>query len=46
MHYVRCPDGHIGRIDNEQLRGEVSIDCPECDFHGYVDECEVISRGQ
>lgn len=45
-HLWKCPNGHIGRIDDDQLNGEVSIDCPgggytgdrECDFHGYVDD--------
>lgn len=39
---VRCPNGHIGRVDADQLDGEVSIICDSCEFHGYVDECEVL----
>lgn len=39
---VRCPNGHIGRIDAEQADGEVSIVCPSCEFHGYIDECEEV----
>ena len=34
-HWFRCPNGHLGTIDIEQYRGEVSIVCPECDFHGH-----------
>lgn len=39
-HWFRCPNGHLGRIDDEQANGEVSIHCESCDFHGYVDEGE------
>lgn len=46
--YFRCPNGHLGRIDEEQLAGEVSIICKgnydDCDFHGYVDDGEVVPR--
>lgn len=42
QHLVRCPNGHIGRVDDEQLAGEVSLDCTgnygECDFHGFIDD--------
>ena len=32
--YIRCPScGVVGQIDSEQLRGEVSIDCPDCEYH-------------
>lgn len=48
QHLFRCPNGHLGRIDDEQLDGEVSIICEgnyaECDFHGYVDDGEVVER--
>lgn len=47
-HLFRCPNGHLGRIDDDQLEGTVSIICTgnygECDFHGYVDEGEVVER--
>jgi DnaJ-class molecular chaperone len=23
----------VGQTDEEQFRGQVSIDCPECDYH-------------
>lgn len=39
---VQCPNGHIGRVDEDQLKGDVSIICNSCEFHGYVDECEVL----
>lgn len=41
----RCPNGHLGRIDEEQAAGDVSIICTadDCDFHGYVDEGEVVA---
>lgn len=41
----RCPNGHIGRIDEEQLNGEVSIICDSCDFHGYVSDGELLDSG-
>lgn len=41
---ARCPNGHLGRIDQDQLDGEVSIVCEVCSFHGYVDDCEVVKR--
>lgn len=52
MHLFRCPNGHLGRIDDDQLDAEVSIDCQgggytgedECEFHGYVDEGEVVEK--
>lgn len=43
-HLVRCPNGHLGRVDDDQLAGDVSIVCTGCDFHGYIDECEVVER--
>lgn len=51
-HLVRCPNGHLGRIDDEQLAGDVSIVCEaggytgddECDFHGYVGDVEIVER--
>ncbi len=31
---IVCPEcGRTGWIDGEQYRGQVSIDCPECDYH-------------
>lgn len=39
---VRCPNGHIGRADEDQLAGDVSIICESCEFHGYIDKCEVL----
>lgn len=54
MHLIRCPNGHLGRIDDDQLAGEVSLDCQgggydgddECDFHGYIDDdgVEIVER--
>jgi hypothetical protein len=47
-HLIRCPNGHLGRIDDEQLEGEVSIVCEgnydECDFHGYIDDVEIVEK--
>lgn len=47
-HLIRCPNGHLGRIDDEQLEGEVSIVCEgnysDCDFHGYIDEVEIVEE--
>lgn len=43
MTMFRCPNGHLGRIDDDQQNGEVSIVCTECSFHGYVDEGTVLS---
>lgn len=39
----RCPNGHLGRIDADQESGAVSIICDSCDFHGFVDDGEVLS---
>ena len=37
----RCPGcSRWGFIDKEQYRGEVSIDCPECEFHETVNLAE------
>lgn len=48
QHLFRCPNGHLGRIDDDQLAGDVSIICEgnyaECDFHGYVDDGEVVEE--
>jgi predicted Zn-ribbon and HTH transcriptional regulator len=31
---IECPDcKSVGYADADQYRGEVSIDCPECDYH-------------
>jgi uncharacterized C2H2 Zn-finger protein len=31
---LRCPFcGLLGDLDDDQLHGRVSIDCPRCDFH-------------
>lgn len=38
MYWFRCPNGHLGRIDDDQAAGKVSIVCDSCDFHGYVEE--------
>lgn len=38
----RCPNGHIGIIDEEQEAGDVSIICTVCDFHGYVGDGDVL----
>lgn len=48
-HLFRCPNGHLGRIDDEQLAGEVSIGCTgddDCDFHGDVSEGEVVEENR
>ena len=35
----RCPEcGALGRIDQEQLEGKVSIRCSECGHHYYKGE--------
>lgn len=39
---VRCPNGHIGRVDEDQLNGDVSILCGSCEFHGFIEDCEVL----
>ncbi|MFB6201085.1 MAG: hypothetical protein ABEI98_03650 [Halorhabdus sp.] len=52
MHLFRCPNGHLGRIDDDQLAGDVSIDCTgggytgddDCEFHGDVSEGEVVEE--
>lgn len=36
LHWFRCPSGHLGRIDQEQADGKVSIVCDQCHFHGLV----------
>lgn len=47
-HLFKCPHGHFGRIDDEQLAGDASIVCTgnydSCEFHGHVDEGEVVER--
>lgn len=43
LYWFRCPRGHLGRIDAEQLEGVVSIICEECGWHGYVSEGTVES---
>jgi hypothetical protein len=49
-HLFRCPNGHLGRMDDEQLNGEVSIICNgnygDCDFHGYVGDGEVVEKNK
>lgn len=42
MAFFRCPNGHIGRVDSDQEAGDVSIICDTCDFHGYVDDGEIL----
>lgn len=33
-----CPNCEVwGDIDEEQLAGTVSLVCPECNWHGYID---------
>lgn len=35
---LKCPGcGQWGEIDDEQLQGHVSIDCPDCEFHETID---------
>jgi len=32
--WFKCPGcGYFAGVDKEQALGQVSIDCPECDFH-------------
>lgn len=32
--HVRCPGcGLVLAVDFEQYRGEVSMDCPDCEYH-------------
>lgn len=34
----RCPTcGVVGEIDEDQYRGRVSIECPECTYHETMD---------
>lgn len=43
----KCPDcGSIGRIDDEQASGQVSIICSECRWHGYVDNVKADMFGR
>lgn len=46
-HLFRCPNGHLGRIDDDQLAGDVSIICGTdgCGFHGDVTDGDVVERG-
>lgn len=31
---LQCPKcGMWGDVDDDQLHGRVSVDCPQCDFH-------------
>ena len=35
-HFERCPEcGALGKIDEEQFQGKVSIICSECRHHYY-----------
>jgi hypothetical protein len=35
---AKCPScGEWGDVDDEQLRGEVSMICAICGWHGYID---------
>lgn len=39
--WATCPScGLRGRIDTDQYMGEVSVDCPECDYHETHDHRE------
>lgn len=41
-----CPGcGARGEIDLEQYRGEVSVDCPVCDYHETHDHREKSDDG-
>lgn len=39
--WFKCPAGHLGLIDAEQVEGIISIVCDQCDFHGLVEEGEL-----
>jgi len=43
--YVRCRCGHAGWVDQDQWRGNVSIDCPACSYHETVDLREYLQVG-
>jgi predicted RNA-binding Zn-ribbon protein involved in translation (DUF1610 family) len=35
---AKCPDcGQWADVDADQLAGDVSLVCPECGWHGYID---------
>lgn len=41
-----CPGcGLRGDIDEDQLHGRVSIDCPDCDYHETLTETPVVIAG-
>lgn len=43
-HLFRCPNGHLGLIDDDQFVGDDDIICSKCDFHGYVSDGKVEVR--
>lgn len=34
--FFTCPSGHQGLIDQNQIEGDATITCNQCDFRGYV----------
>jgi hypothetical protein len=39
---ARCPRcGTFGDVDGDQLRGDVSMICAACGWHGFIDGREV-----
>lgn len=41
--FATCPNcGVRGTIDEDQLKGRVSVDCPECDYHETHDHSDQV----
>lgn len=41
-----CPGCHLhADIDDDQLHGRVSIDCPDCPYHETLSETPVVIAG-
>lgn len=39
LHWFKCPKcGSLGRVDEEQNEGRMSIVCTECGWHGYKEK--------
>jgi hypothetical protein len=47
IHQFLCPGcGLIGRLDDDQWNGRVSIDCPECAFHETINLAACLAKGE
>lgn len=43
--WVTCPGCELeAMVDREQLKGEVSIDCPHCDYHEAHDLRDMVDE--